>query len=130
MKKHSHRDGFTLIEVLMSIVILAVLSAPLSRAMVTTGQQSRSAGKMAHRAAALNAEVSRVTAIPAGQLSDGTTTRTVRDVQFSYTLTTTAVTAGNTQTVTITLTPTGGQAINGLTRVITRKGGNANPFAP
>lgn len=124
-----NRQGFTLIEVMISLVIVAVLAAPLCRLIVNTGRQSRNAGMVAHRAAALNAEVSRITAIPSGQLGDGTLTRTVDEHPFPYTITTTAVTAGGTQTVTITLTPTGPQAIGGLTRVITRKGGSPNPFA-
>lgn len=124
-----NRDGFTLVEVMIALVIFAVLAAPLSRLLVITSRQSRGAGDLSYRAAALNAEVSRVTAIPPGQLADGTATRTVADQPFSYTVTSTAVTAGGTQTVTITVTPTGAQAINGLTRVITRKGGNTNPFS-
>jgi prepilin-type N-terminal cleavage/methylation domain-containing protein len=124
-----NRDGFTLIEVMISLVIVAVLAAPLCKLMVRTGVQSRNAGMVAHRAAALNAEVSRITAIPPGQLADGTVTRTVDEHPFRYTITTTASTTGGTQTVTITITPTGPQAIGGLSRVITRKGGNPNPFA-
>lgn len=123
-----NRDGFTLIEVMIALVIVAVLAGPLCRLLVSTGRQSRDAGMLAYRAAALNAEVSRVTAVPAGQLTDGTLTRTFTDLPFPHTLTTTAVTAAGTQTVTITLTPTGPRAIGGLTRVITRKGGSTNPF--
>lgn len=124
-----NRDGFTLIEVMIALVIVAVLAAPLTRLLISTGRQSRQAGMVAHRAAALNSEVSRITAIPAGQLADGSVTRTITELPFPHTVTTTAVTAGGTQTITITLVPTGEQAIGGLTRVITRKGGNPNPFS-
>lgn len=122
------RHGFTLIEVLIAIVILGAMAGGLSSLLITSGKQARDTGKLAYRAAVLNAEVSRVTAIPAGSLDDGTVTKTVTTLPLAYTMTTVAATSGTTQTVTITLTPTGVRPIGALTRVITRKGGVSNPF--
>ncbi|MES2304789.1 MAG: type II secretion system protein [Gemmatimonadota bacterium] len=122
------RNGFTLIEVLIAIVILGAMAGGLSAMLLTSGRQARDTGKLAYRAAVLNAEVSRVTAIPAGDMTDGTVTKTVTSLPLAYTMTTVAATSSGTQTVTITLTPTGTRPIGALTRVITRKGGVSNPF--
>lgn len=122
------RHGFTLIEVLIAIVILGAMAGGLSSLLITSGKQARDTGKLSYRAAVLNAEVSRITAIPPGDLADGTMTRTVTALPLAYTITTVAATASGTQTVTITLTPTGVRPIGALTRVIRRKGGSNNPF--
>lgn len=122
------RNGFTLIEVLIAIVILGAMAGGLSAMLLTSGRQARDTGKMSYRAAVLNAEISRVTAIPPGSLADGTVTQTVTGLPLAYTMTTVAATSGETQTVTITLTPTGTRPIAAVTRVITRKGGVTNPF--
>lgn len=125
------RHGFTLIEVLIAIVILGAMAGGLSALLLNSGRQARDAGKLAYRAAVLNAEISRVTAIPAGTLADGTVSTTVTGLPLAYTMSTVAATTGSTQTVTITLTPTGVRPIGALTRVITRKAGVAtNPFSP
>ncbi|MES2124184.1 MAG: type II secretion system protein [Gemmatimonadota bacterium] len=125
------RHGFTLIEVLIAIVILGAMAGGLSALLLNSGRQARDAGKLAYRAAVLNAEISRVTAIPAGTLADGTVSTTVTGLPLAYTMTTVASTSGSTQTVTITLTPTGVRPVAALTRVITRKAGaGTNPFSP
>ena len=124
------RNGFSLIEAMVAVVILGTMAAGLAGMLLTSVKHARDTGKLAFRAAVLNAEVSRVTAIPAAGLPDGTVTRTVTGVPFAYTLTTTAATASTTQTVTITLTPTGANPVGALTRIVVRKGGASNPFAP
>ncbi len=122
-------NGFTLIEVLIAIVILGAMAGGLSAMLLTSGRQARDTGKLAYQAAVLNAEVSRVTAIPAGSLANGTVTTTVTGLPLAYTMTTVAATSGSTQTVTITLTPTGTRPIGAITRVILRKpGSTTNPF--
>jgi prepilin-type N-terminal cleavage/methylation domain-containing protein len=122
------RAGFSLVEALIAVVILGAMAGGLATMLVKSGKQARDTGKLSYRAAVLNAEVSRVTAIPAGNLADGTVTRTVTGLPLAYTLTTVTATSGTTQTVTITLTPTGANPIGALTRVITRKAGSTNPF--
>lgn len=127
----NRRAGFTLIEILVSVIILGTVGMGLAGLSLTAARRSATSGAVAYRAAALNAEVSRITAIPAGGLSDGTTTRTVTSQPFPYTMTTLAATSGNVQTVTITITPTGQRAIGGRSRTITRStSSGSNPFAP
>lgn len=124
------RHGFTLIEVLIALVILGAMAGGLAAMLLTSGRQARDTGKLSYRAAVMNAEISRITAIPAGSLSDGTVTRTVTGLPLAYTITTVTSTSSSTQTVTITLTPTGVRPIGALTRVIVREGGITNPFNP
>ncbi len=126
----SDRRGFTLIELLIAIVILGTIGVGLARMMMITSTRATNSGAVSYRAAALNAEVSRVTALPAGSLTDGTTTRTVTARPFPHTVTTAASTASGVQTVTITITPTGTRAIPARSRTITRAAGLAatSPF--
>ncbi len=126
------RGGFTLVEILIAIVILGSVGVGLAQLMVTAAQRATSSGAVAYRAAALSAEVSRVTALPPGRLADGTTTTTVTAQPFPHTLTTTAATSGSIQTVTITVTPTGTRAIAARSRTITRltTTASSNPFSP
>lgn len=133
MRTHrGRRGGFTLVEILIAIVILGTVGVGLAQLMVTAARRATSSGDAAYRAAALGAEVSRVTALPAGSLADGTTTTTVTAEPFPHVLTTTAATAGSVQTVTITVTPTGTRAIAARSRTITRLVGSVstNPFSP
>lgn len=134
MRRPLRRDrrGFTLIEILIAIVILGTIGVGLARMMMITASRATNSGAVSYRAAALNAEVSRVASLPPGQLADGTTTRTVTAQPFPYTVTTTAATASGVQTVTVTVTPTGARAIAARSRTITRAGGGAssNPFNP
>lgn len=123
----SRREGFTLIEILIAIVILGSVGVGISQLMFTSARRSANAGAIAYRAAALATEVSRVTAIPAGGLADGTTTRTVTAQPFPHTITTTAATSSGLQTVTITVTPTGARAIAARSRTITRVASAAGP---
>lgn len=126
------RRGFTLIESLIAIVILSTVGVGLAQMMVTSVNRGTASGAVAHRAAAMGAEVNRVTSLPPGALANGTTTRTITAPPFPHVITTTAATASGVQTVTITVTPTGPRAISSRSRVITRAAGAAstNPFNP
>lgn len=131
MRTGRGRDGFTLIEILISVVILGTVGAGLAGLMVTATRRASTSGAAAYRAAVMNAEVSRIAALPAGGLADGTTTRTDTAQPFPYTMTTVAATSGKVQTVTITLTPTGQRAIRARTRTLTRSTtSGSNPFNP
>jgi prepilin-type N-terminal cleavage/methylation domain-containing protein len=126
------RGGFTLIEVLIAIVILGSVGVGIAQLMFTSARRSASAGAVAYRSAALATEVSRITALPAASLADGTTTQTVSSQPFPHTLTTVAATSGGLQTVTITVTPGGTRAIAARSRTITRaaSGAATSPFGP
>lgn len=134
MTRSAQRDrrGFTLIEILIAIVILGSAGVGLAKLMMTTASRATTSGAVSYRAAAMNAEVSRVAALPAGSLTDGTTTRSVTARPFPHTVTTVAATSGTVQTVTITITPTGARAIAPRSRTLTRAAGSAgtNPFNP
>ena len=125
------RGGFTLIEILIAIVILGSVGVGIAKLMFTSATRSGNAGAIAYRAAALSTEVSRVTAIPATTLADGTTTRTVTAQPFPHTVTTVAATASGLQTVTITITPTGARAIPARSRTVIRaaSGAATSPFS-
>jgi prepilin-type N-terminal cleavage/methylation domain-containing protein len=125
------RGGFTLIEILIAIVILGGVGVGIAQLMFTSATRSRNAGAMAYRAAALQAEVSRITALPAQSLANGTTTRTVATQPFPHTVTTVAATASGLQTVTITITPTGPRAIAARSRTVVRaaSGAATSPFS-
>lgn len=126
-----HQRGFTLIEILIAIVILGTVGVGLARLMMTASTRATTSGAVSYRAAALNAEVSRVAALPPGSLADGTTTRTVTAQPFPHTVTTVATTASGLQTVTITITPTGSRAIPARSRTLTRAASASyNPFNP
>lgn len=126
------RGGFTLIEVLVAVAILGLLAVGLTGTLLRGARQAQSAGSVGYRTAALNTEVSRVAALPAGALAAGTTTRTVTTQPFPHTVTTTVATSGTLQTVTITVTPTGQRAIAAASTVIERttSGAGASPFLP
>ncbi len=123
------RSGFTLIEVMISVVILGMAAAGIGGLMVRGAGLARLSGDLAYRSAAMNGEVSRVVAIPAGSLADGTTVDTTRTGPFPHIITTVAATSGSVQTVTITVTPTGHTAVGATSRVIQRAAGVVlNPF--
>jgi prepilin-type N-terminal cleavage/methylation domain-containing protein len=124
----SNARGVSLVEVMIAMVILTSMAGGLSALLLTSGRQARDAGKLSFRAAVLNAEVSRIAALPPNALVDGTVTQTHSGLPLAYTMTTVAVTSGITQTVTITLTPTGTRPIGGLSRTIVRKAGSTSPF--
>lgn len=123
------RGGFTLIEIMVAIVILVGAGLALSALMLRSGRTARGTGAMSYRAAVLNAEVSRIAALPPSALTNGTTTTTVTTPPFTYVMTSTVATSGTTQTVTITVTPTGANAVGAVSRAVTRSTATgANPF--
>lgn len=124
--------GFTLIEILISVVMLSLLAAGLAGGMLSSSRLSRNAKLSATRAAVMTSEVSRLSAVPIGELTVGTTTTTVtRDgVVFTRVTTVTSWTDSIRARVVVTA-PTGrGIAPDTVSFVRTRRAANTNPFAP
>jgi prepilin-type N-terminal cleavage/methylation domain-containing protein len=128
----TERKGFTLIEILVAIVILGTVGIGIVGLLLTAARRARDAGAISDRTGALAAEVSRVTAIPsATAIANGTVTTTVTAQPFPHTITTVTSTSGTTQTIVITVIPTGPRAIATVTRTLTRtRGATTNPFNP
>ncbi|HET9134271.1 MAG TPA: type II secretion system protein [Gemmatimonadales bacterium] len=126
------REGFTLIEILVAIVILGTVGIGIVGLLLTSARRARDAGAISYRTGALAAEVSRITAIPVGTtLANGTVTTTVTAAPFPHTISTVTTTSGTTQTIVITVTPTGPRAIPAVSRTLTRTlGVSSNPFNP
>jgi prepilin-type N-terminal cleavage/methylation domain-containing protein len=125
----SRRAGFTLIEIMVAVVILGIASAGIARVMVRGAGLARVSAQLSYRAAAMNGEIARITAIPAGALADGTTVYSTSTGPFPHTVTTVAQTSGSIQTVTITVAPTGVSAIGSASRTLQRAATvTLNPF--
>ncbi len=127
-KRRSARAGFSLIELMIAVVVLGFAAAGLGKLMLSATQAGRHSGAIGYRTAVLNAEVSRISAALPGTLSDGTTTTTVTSAPFPHTMSSVVATSGTAQTVTITVTPTGGDAIAAVTRTIQRTIAITDPF--
>jgi prepilin-type N-terminal cleavage/methylation domain-containing protein len=65
--------GFTLVEVLVSITVLAVGSLVLGNLLVRASRAAEAASSVSYQTAAMTAEVARLDAIPFASLAAGTT---------------------------------------------------------
>lgn len=124
--------GFTLIEILISVVMLSILAAGLAGGMLSSSRLSRSAKLSATRNAVMTSEVSRLSAIPIGNLTAGTTTTSVaRDGVVFTRITIVTVWTDSIRARVVVTAPTGrGIAPDTVSFVRTRRASNANPFAP
>lgn len=124
--------GFTLIEILISVVMLSILAAGLAGGMLSSSRLSRNAKLSATRTAVMTSEVSRLSAAPIGDLTAGTTTTAVtRDgVTFTRVTTVTVWTDSIRARVVVTAPAGRGVAPDTVSFVRTRRAANANPFAP
>jgi prepilin-type N-terminal cleavage/methylation domain-containing protein len=103
--------GFTLIEVLVSITILAVGILILGGLLTRSVRTAESASASSYQTAVMAAQAARFDAIPFDQLVAGTTCTTVTTLPLSHTqcVTVTNVTP-KTRRVSVVVTPTGGAA--------------------
>lgn len=124
--------GFTLIEILISVVMLSILAAGLAGGMLSSSRLSRSAKLSAARNSVMTSEVSRLSAVPIGDLTAGTTTTAVTRDGLSFSRVTVISSWADSLRATVIVSgPTGrGITPDTVTFVRTRRAGNGNPFAP
>jgi prepilin-type N-terminal cleavage/methylation domain-containing protein len=81
--------GFTLIEILVSMSILAVATLALGSLLVRSSRTAEAASALSYQTAALSAEVGRLGAVPFTDLAAGTVCTTVTAHPFPHDLCTT-----------------------------------------
>lgn len=129
---HTDRGGFTLIEILISMVLLSLVAVGLATGLMVTSQQSRVSKVTAARNAVMSAEVSRLSAMPTNELVAGTTSQVAIRSGLTFTRTTTISTNTDSVRAQVVVAPPVGRGSRADTVVITRtmKAGSANPFSP
>ena len=101
-------EGFTLIEVLVSLMILSVGTVALSALLLRSARQATAASAQVYQNAALSSETGRLGALPFDQLPAGTTCVNVTTGPFLHTRCAVIVdVSAKTKQVTVTVTPTG-----------------------
>jgi len=104
----THRTaGFTLIEVLVSIMILSVGSLALGTLLVRGARAGTAASAVTYQTAALTSEAGRLGVLPFNQLVAGTTCVNVTTAPFKHTrCSVIANISAKVRQVTVTVTPT------------------------
>jgi prepilin-type N-terminal cleavage/methylation domain-containing protein len=103
-----HSEGFTLIEVLVSITILALSTLALATLLARSSRQATAAATSVYQTAALTEEVGRLGAMPFSLLAAGTTCVTVTAHPLPHTrCSTVTVVSAKQKTVMVKITPTG-----------------------
>jgi prepilin-type N-terminal cleavage/methylation domain-containing protein len=99
--------GFTLIEVLVSLMILSVGTVALSALLLRSAKQATAASHVVYQTAALTSEVGRLGALPFDQLAAGTTCVDVTTGPFLHQRCAVIVdVSAKVKRVTVTVTPT------------------------
>jgi prepilin-type N-terminal cleavage/methylation domain-containing protein len=108
MTRSTYRvSGFTLIEIMVSIVILSVGSLALGTLLVRGARAATAAAAVTYQTAALSGEVGRMSALPFSQLPAGTTCVNVTAGPFLHTRCAVVVdVSAKVKRVTVTVTPT------------------------
>lgn len=107
MSSTSERNGFTLIEVMFSVMILAVGSLALGTLLLRGARAATAASAVTYQTAALSAEVGRLGTVPFTQLTAGTTCVNVTTGPFLHTRCAAIVdVTAKIRQVTVTVTPT------------------------
>jgi prepilin-type N-terminal cleavage/methylation domain-containing protein len=101
-------EGFTLIEVLVSITILSLSTLALATLLARASRQATAASAMVYQIAALSEEVGRMGAMPFSLLAAGTTCVTVTAHPLPHTRCTTITDISTkSKTVKVKVTPSG-----------------------
>jgi prepilin-type N-terminal cleavage/methylation domain-containing protein len=107
-KRLPRTGGFTLVEVLVSMMILGIGTVALGALLLRSARQATAASALVYQNAALSSEVGRLGALPFDQLAAGTTCVNVTTGPFLHTRCA-AITSVSAKVfrVTVTVTPTG-----------------------
>ena len=113
--------GFTMVEILLSLVILSLGAVVLGQLMFRASRASRVRSTATYRSAALTQEVERLGVIPFDSLIVGSSCTTVSAGPFPHSLCT-AVSSISTvsRQATVVVTPTGGNTLAPDTAVLVR----------
>ncbi len=106
--RSARRGGFTLVEVLVSMMILGIGTVALGALLLRSARQATAASALVYQNAALSSEVGRLGALPFASLGAGTTCVDITTGPFLHTrcAVITPVSAKIFR-VTVTVTPTG-----------------------
>jgi prepilin-type N-terminal cleavage/methylation domain-containing protein len=125
--------GFTLVEVLVSLMILSVGTVALSALLLRSARQATAASALVYQTAALTTEVGRLGALPFDQLAAGNTCVNVTTGPFLHTRCAAIVdVSAKVKRVTVTVTPTGPTLLaaqsTAFERAITGTSNGTNPL--
>jgi prepilin-type N-terminal cleavage/methylation domain-containing protein len=122
-------EGFTLIEVLISITILSVGTLALATLLARSSRQATAASMTVYQTAALSEEVDRLGAMPFSLLVAGNTCVTITAHPLPHTRCTTITdVSAKVKTVKVKVTPTGNPLLSADSTMFERSiSGNAVP---
>jgi prepilin-type N-terminal cleavage/methylation domain-containing protein len=123
-------SGFTLVEIMVSLVLLSFASVIIGKQMFLAASAARSNGTIVYRTAAITGEVSRLDAIPFDSLTAGTTCTTVSTPPFPHTRCTTVNNiSAKKREVIVVVTPSGNSLLHPDTTIVVRtKPTNGQPL--
>jgi len=105
-KTMRNREGLSLIELLVAMVLLGVMITSVAGLTFEAGRRSIVASAENYRQAAMIREVNRLTALPYSAISLGTICRTVTTTAMPHQICVTATTLGNySRTMTVIVKP-------------------------
>jgi prepilin-type N-terminal cleavage/methylation domain-containing protein len=114
-------SGFTLVEILISLVILVFGAVVIGQLMLQASQASRVRSTATYRTAALSQQVERLGVIPFDALTVGSSCTTVTAAPFPHSLcTTVSSVSAVARQVTVVVTPAGGGTLPPDTAVLFR----------
>jgi type II secretory pathway pseudopilin PulG len=113
--------GFTMVEILVSLLLMSFGAVVLGALMFNASRASRIRGNTTYRTAALTREAERLGVIPFDSLIVGSSCTTVSSAPFPHSLCTTISSISTvSRQATLVVTPTGGGALPPDTAVVVR----------
>jgi prepilin-type N-terminal cleavage/methylation domain-containing protein len=114
-------SGYTLVEIMISLVILSFGAVVLGQLMLQASRASRVRSTATYRTAALTQQVERLGVIPFDSLTTGSTCTTVTAAPFPHSLCTTVSSVSTvSRQATVVVTPSGGGTLPPDTAVVFR----------